>query len=215
MDVQTVKLTQRTLVGKKVKRLRKVGILPVHVYGTKADPESLQGDMLMFRRLILQVGTNIPVSLEVEGKQGNALCFIRVIQRHPVTEDLLHIDFMRVDVALTTRAEVPITLVGEAPATRIGGTLLQPLQSIMVEALPMNIPGSLDVDVSDMDDFEKAIYVRDITSLGSNVTIITDPDEMVARVIPPRVESEMRVSSEETLGAAEESAKGESSEDES
>lgn len=190
MDVQTVRLMPRTVTGKKVKRLRKVGILPVHVYGTTAEPESLQGDTLMFRRLILQVGTNIPVSLEVEGRQGEALCFVRDVQRHPVTEDLLHVDFIRVDVTLTTRAEVPITLIGEAPATRIGGTLLQPLQSILVEALPMNIPASLDVDVSEMDDFEKAIYVRDITHLAANVTIITDSEEMVARVIPPRVEVE-------------------------
>jgi large subunit ribosomal protein L25 len=189
MDVQNVKLEARTVIGKKVKRLRKQGILPVHVYGTSVPPVALQGDLRMFRKLIPQVGTNRPVSIEVEGQEGQDLCFVREIQRHPVTEDLLHVDFIRVDVTQTTRAEVPITLVGDAPATRQGGTLLQPLQSILVEALPMNIPASLDVDVTGMDDFEKAIYVRDV-AVGANVTVISDEGDMVARVIPPRVEAE-------------------------
>ena len=124
MDVQSVKLESRTVIGKKVKRLRKQGILPVHVYGTSTPPVALQGDLLMFRKLITQVGTNRPLSIEVEGQEGEDLCFVREVQRHPVTEDLLHIDFIRVDVTQTTRAEVPITLIGDAPATRQGGTLL-------------------------------------------------------------------------------------------
>ena len=202
MDVQSVRLAPRTVIGKKVKQLRRGGILPVHVYGTSEAPLSLQGDLLMFRRLIPQVGTNIPVSIEVEGKQGEDLCFVREVQRHPVTEELLHVDFIRVDVSQTTQAEVPITLVGEAPATRQGGTLLQPLQSVLVEALPMNIPSSLEVDVSGMDDFEKAIYVSDVT-VGANVTIITELGEMVARVIPPRVEVEEAPEVEKREGVVE------------
>ena len=207
MDVQTIKLAPRTVIGKKVKRLRKDGILPVHVYGTSESPVSLQGDLLMFRRLIPQVGTNIPVSLEVEGQDGEDLCFVREVQRHPVTEDLLHVDFIRVDVSQTTQAEVPIMLIGDAPATRQGGTLLQPMQTILVEALPMNMPASLDVDVTGMDDFEKAIYVRDVT-VGANVTVISDMDEMVARVIPPRVEVE-EVPEAEELEGVEEGVEGE------
>lgn len=207
MDVQTIKLAPRTVIGKKVKRLRKDGILPVHVYGTSESPVSLQGDLLMFRRLIPQVGTNIPVSLEVEGQEGEDLCFVREVQRHPVTEDLLHVDFIRVDVSQTTQAEVPIMLIGDAPATRQGGTLLQPMQTILVEALPMNMPASLDVDVTGMDDFEKAIYVRDVT-VGANVTVISDMDEMVARVIPPRVEVE-EVPEAEELEGVEEGVEGE------
>ncbi len=202
MDVQSVKLESRTVIGKKVKRLRKQGILPVHLYGTSVPPVALQGDLLMFRKLITQVGTNRPLSIEIEGQEGEDLCFVREVQRHPVTEDLLHIDFIRVDVTQRTRAEVPITLIGDAPATRQGGTLLQPLQSILVEALPMNIPASLDVDVTSMDDFEKAIYVRDV-GVGSNVTVISDEGDMVARVIPPRVEAEPVIGGEVLEGEEE------------
>ena len=137
MDVQTLKLSNRTVLGKRVRQLRKNGILPVHVYGTNEAPQSLQGDIRVLNRLIPQIGTNIPVSVEVEG--SDSICFVREVQRHPVTEDLLHVDFIRVDVSQVTQAEVPVLLVGEAPATRQGGTLLLQLQTILVEALPMNL----------------------------------------------------------------------------
>ena len=189
MDVQSLGLSQRTVTGKKVKQLRKQGILPVHMYGSGIESQSLQGSAGELRRVLPRVGTNIPVSVQVEGSDDENICFVREVQRHPVTEDLLHVDFIRVDVTQTISAEVPITLVGSAPATQQGGTLLQPLTSLLVEALPMDIPASVEADVSDLDDFEKSIVVSDI-AVGDNVTVLTDSDEFVARVSPPRVEAE-------------------------
>ena len=188
MDVLTLKLSPRSVRGKKVKALRRNGVVPVHVYGTKDEPLALQVEAQVLRRILPRVGTNIPLSVEVEGQKGEDICFVREVQRHPVTEDVLHVDFMRVDVAQTVRAEVPITLSGNAPAVReLSGTLLQPLQALLVEALPMNVPSSLELDVSELDDFEKGIYVRDV-SVGADVTVITDEDDLIARVSPPRIE---------------------------
>ena len=189
MDVQSLGLSQRTVTGKKVKQLRKQGILPVHMYGSGIESQSLQGSAGELRRILPRVGANIPVSVQVEGDDTENICFVREVQRHPVTEDILHVDFIRVDVTQTISAEVPITLVGSAPATQQGGTLLQPLTSLLVEALPMDMPASVEADVSDLDDFEKSIVVSDI-SVGPNVTVLTDSDEFVARVTPPRVETE-------------------------
>jgi large subunit ribosomal protein L25 len=198
MEEQTLSLSQRTVTGKKVKQLRRQGILPVHMYGRGIDSMSLQGVAGDLRRLLPQIGTNIPVSVRVEGNEGENVCFVRDVQRHPVTEDLLHIDFIRVDVTQTISAEVPIALIGSAPATQQGGTLLQPLTSLLVEALPMNIPATVEADVSGLDDFEKSIVVRDIP-IADNVTVLTDRDEFVARVIPPRVETETFDVSDEEL----------------
>ena len=198
MEEQTLSLSQRTVTGKKVKQLRRQGILPVHMYGRGIDSMSLQGIAGDLRRLLPQIGTNIPVSVRVEGNEGENVCFVRDVQRHPVTEDLLHIDFIRVDVTQTISAEVPIALIGSAPATQQGGTLLQPLTSLLVEALPMNIPATVEADVSGLDDFEKSIIVRDIP-IADNVTVLTDRDEFVARVIPPRVETETFDVSDEEL----------------
>ena len=198
MEEQILSLSQRTVTGKKVKQLRRQGILPVHMYGRGIDSMSLQGVAGDLRRLLPRIGTNIPVSVRVEGNEGENVCFVRDVQRHPVTEDLLHIDFIRVDVTQTISAEVPIALIGSAPATQQGGTLLQPLTSLLVEALPMNIPATVEADVSGLDDFEKSIVVRDIP-IADNVTVLTDRDEFVARVIPPRVETETFDVSDEEL----------------
>ena len=197
MDVVTLKLSPRSVTGKKVKRLRKEGAVPVHVYGRGIESQALQTEAHVLRRVLPQVGTNIPLSLELDGETGENICFVREVQRHPVTEEVLHVDFLRVDVSRAIQAEVPITLTGAAPAVReLGGTLLQPLLSLLVEALPMNVPASIEVDVSELDDFEKGVYVRDI-ALASTVTLITDPDDLAARVAPPRIEVEEEVVGEE------------------
>ncbi len=205
MDVQSVKLSPRSVIGKKVKALRRQGVVPVHMYGAGIESQPLQTEAGMLRRLLPQVGTNVPVSVEIDGDDGENICFVREVQRHPVTEAILHVDFIRVVVSQTIRAEVPLLLTGTAPAIRQGGTLLQPLQRLLVEALPMNMPESLEVDVSDLDDFEKAVYVSGI-AVGSNVTVITESEEMIARVIPPRVEEVEEVVVGEELEEGEEAA---------
>ena len=212
MEVQSLSLSQRAVTGKKVKQLRKRGILPVHMYGSGIESMSLQAEAGELRRLLPRVGTNIPVTVQIDGSDDENICFVREVQRHPVTEDLLHIDFIRVDVTQTISAEVPITLVGSAPATQQGGTLLQPLTSLLVEALPMDIPASVEADISGLDDFEKSIVVSDI-AVADNVTVLTDSDEFVARVSPPRVETDTFDLVDEEEG--EEGAEGEEGEEES
>lgn len=188
MDVLSLNLSPRTVTGKKVKRLRRQGLVPVHVYGTGIPPLSLQVENKVLTRVLPRVGTNIPLSVEIEGREGEDICFVREVQRHPVTEDILHVDFMRVDVEQTIRSEIPIIVEGVSPAVQLmGGTLLQPQQSILVESLPMNVPPSISVNISDLDDFDKGIYVRDV-SVDSNVTILTDLESLLARVSPPRIE---------------------------
>ena len=203
MDVTSVQLLPRAVTGKKVKTLRKQGMVPVHLYGNGLDSGAFQVDALILQKLLRQVGTNIPLSVKLKGKGAQNICFVREVQRHPVTEDLLHVDFMQVDVSQTVRAEVPIVFEGTAPAVRsMGGTLLQSIQSILVESLPLDVPASIEIDVSDLDDFEKSIHVSDI-SVDAEVTIITNSDDLIARVSPPRIEVE------EVEEAAEEEEEGE------
>jgi len=204
MDTPSITLSPRTVTGKKVKQLRREGVVPVHVYGWDIDPMSLQVAVQTINKVLPTVGSNIPLTVEIDGRKGESVCFVREVQRHPVTDVVLHVDFLRVNVSRTIRADVPIVLTGNAPAVRDGGgTLLQPLQTVLVEALPMNVPASIQADVSGLDDFEKGVYLRDLT-MDANVTAVTDLDEMIARVAPPRVEEESVVAEE--LEAGEEGA---------
>ena len=197
MDTPTITLSPRIVTGKKVKQLRREGMVPVHVYGWDIDPTSLQVKAQTMDKVLPAVGSNVPLTVQIEGRKGEIVCFVREVQRHPVTDSVLHVDFLRVNVSQTIRAEVPILLIGNAPAVQDeGGTLLQPIQTVLVEALPMNIPASIEADISPLDDFEKGIYLRDLI-LNADVTPITDLDEMIARVAPPRVEEESSVAEEQ------------------
>ena len=219
-DLKTLELEPRDLLGKKVETLRKSGLLPVHMYGPDIDALSVQGDLKLLARLVLEVGTNIPVSVTVKGSDNVNMCFVREIQRHPVTENILHVDFLRVDTSKAVRAEVPIILEGLAPASQRVGTLMQPLQNLIIEALPMDIPVSLEISVAGLDDFEKSLYVSDL-SIPENITLISSSDDLIARVVPPRIEEEEVVASTEedemTEGdggdASEESSDSEEGED--
>ncbi|HJO83566.1 MAG: 50S ribosomal protein L25 [SAR202 cluster bacterium] len=211
MDVNSVKLDSRTVVGKKVRALRREGLVPVHVYGSGIEPTALQVEDRTLNRLLQSVGANIPVSVEAEGLEAENICFVREVQRHPVTEAILHVDFLRVDVSQTVVAEVPVVLDGAAPGVvLLGGVLLQNLLSLRIEAMPMEMPAAIHLDITGLDDFEKTIQVRGV-SVGSDVAVLNDPDDMVVRVTAPRVEEVTEVEEEEGIEGeeGEEDAEGE------
>ena len=107
-----------------------------------------------------------------------------------MTEELLHVDFYRVDVSQTVRAEVPIILEGEPPAVRnLGGILLQPFDTLEVEALPLDMPESFRIDVTVLEDFTSSVRIGDI-EVEEGVNILRDHVEMIARVVAPRIEEE-------------------------
>ncbi len=212
MDVPTLKLDPRTLTGKKVRQLRRQGVIPVHVYGAGIEPASLQVDDRTLNRILLRVGSNIPVSVEYEGQNEESICFVREIQRHPVSDTVIHVDFLRVDITQTVAAEVPINLTGTAPAvSQMAGTMLQNIQSLSIEALPMDMPAEVTVDVSVIVDFDVTLSVGDVEVPG-NVTVLNEPEDVIVRVAPPRLEIEIDEEAEE-LEEGEEGAEGEESEE--
>ena len=205
METPTVTLLPRMVTGKKVRFLRREGMVPVHFYGRGVDSMSLQVEAATLRRVITSAGRNVPVRVSIDGRDGEEICFIRDAQRHPVSEDLLHVDFYRVDVDRVVRAEVPVIMDGEAPAVRnLGGVLLQPFNSLEVEALPLDMPAAFHVDVTGLEDFEAAVRIGDISITGE-VTILRDDQEVIARVAPPRIEEE----EEEVVDELEEGVEGE------
>ena len=190
MDTIILTVSPRTVTGKKVKVLRREGVVPVHMFGRGIESQSLQADLRVLSLVLPQAGTNVPISLDVDGQDGENVCFVRQVQRHPVTEALLHVDFQRVDVSQKVTAEVPIVVEGVSVAVQeMEGTLLQPLASVTVEALPLSMPTAFTIDISVLEDFDKTIRVETLET-GEDVTILNDPEEMIATVVRPRVEEE-------------------------
>ena len=208
MDGLSLTVLPREITGKKVSTLRRDGITPVHLYGSGIDSQSLQADTATIGKVITQAGTNVPVNIVIEGQNSENICFVREVQFHPVTERLVHVDFIRVDVTKTIRADVPINIDGLAPAVRnLGGTLLQPLQSVTVEALPMDIPIVYTLQADSLIDFDTNLYVRDL-DISDTVEIINDDDELVAGVVAPRIEREVSVIGSDAEGTDGEATEG-------
>jgi large subunit ribosomal protein L25 len=139
---------------------------------------------------------------------------IKSVQRNPLTGRVLHVDFFAPDLTHEMQADVPIVFSGEAPAVEAtGGTLFTSLDHLKVKALPADMPHEVAVDVSSLVDLEATIFVRDL-AFADNVTVLNDPDELVAKVMPPRVEEEPVVAEGLEEGEAAEGAEAEGAEGE-
>ena len=188
MDNLNLSVNKREVTGKKVSNLRSNGLTPIHMYGPEIESSPLQCDSKILDRVITDAGTNIPVTVNVDGGEQDNLCFIREVQYHPVTNKVLHVDFMKVQVGKPVRAQVPISVIGTSPAVRtMGGTLLQPLLTLTVEALPLEIPEAIILQAELLVDFETNFYVSDI-EVDEEVNVINEASEMVASVVAPRVD---------------------------
>ena len=212
----SITLSDRQVFGKKVKILRREGFVPVHYYGRGIESLSLQAAGATLRKVVGDAGANIPVEVDVEGTAGSDICFVREVQWHPVNGALLHVDFMRVDLTERVIAEVPVVLIGESEAVReLGGVIIQPFQTLPVEALPLDMPKDVAVDVTSLLMFGDAVRVGDI-ALNKDFTILRDDDDLLVTVQEPRVEEEETVVDEELegeeLAEGEEGAEGEESE---
>ena len=215
MDAISLEVTPRDALGKKVSALRRAGMTPVHLYGKGVASRALQGDAATVARVVSQVGQNIPLYLKVSGAREQDLVFVREVQRHPITNQILHVDFYRVEATQRVRGEAPVVLTGEAPAVRIHrGALMQALYTLAVEALPMDMPERIEVDISHIEELDQDVRVSDI-AVDEGITILTDPEELVARINAPRVVEEAAAAApiEQVRESAEEA--GEAQEEES
>ncbi len=180
----------REVTGKRVRSLRRQGIIPAHLYGRGQDSLALQAPAPVVMTLLRTAEQNQIIDLKIGGEAEARPVMLRGIQRNPVTDDLLHVDFFQISLTDMLRAEVPLNIIGEAPAVQIfSGILLHQIDHVTVEGLPADLPGHIDVDVSSLDVLEASLHVRDLVLPGS-VTMITDPDQVIAKVSPPRVMEE-------------------------
>ena len=207
MDLQ-IAVDARTASGKRTKRLRANGIVPGVVFGKKAGSVPVQLDAKAFDALYREAGRTSIIKLTVDGKATSVV--IKSVQRNPLTGRAIHVDFFAPDLTHEMQANVPIVFTGTAPGVEAtGGSLFTSLDFLKVKALPGAMPHEFTVDVSGLVDLDTAILARDLP-VGEGVTVLNDPDELVAKVMPPRVEVEPEpVLGEEGLeGEAAEGAEG-------
>jgi large subunit ribosomal protein L25 len=204
-----LKVTPRDVVGKKVSRLRREGVIPANVYGHGLDSVAIQVPKDELVHVMRTAGRNEIVYLRLDGEEPRPT-FLRQVQRNPVTDAILHADFYQISLREKVRMEVPVALVGTAPAEQThGGTLLHSLDRISVEGLPTDIPSVIEVDVSGLEEIDAAIHVGEL-NVPEGITVLTDAEQVVAKIAPPQVEKVEEEVVEEA--AAEEAEAGEAAE---
>ncbi|NMC99759.1 MAG: 50S ribosomal protein L25 [Bacteroidales bacterium] len=214
MDKKTLKADIRTITGRKVKTVRKQGLLPANIYGKKIKSESVQVNKKEFEELYKEVGETGLVSLQIEKDEHPVL--VSNVQLHPVTNEPIHVDFREVDLKTKVTASVPVEVVGESPAEKQGiGTVVQYINEVEVEALPADLVEKFEVDTSLLSEVDQAIFVKDLKVDASKVEIKTNPDEIVAKVEPPQKEEVVEAPVVEGEPSAEAGQAGESQQTES
>jgi len=182
VDVLTLQATHRNVLGKKTRFLRRQGITPAHLFGHNLKSLALQCDTAQLQRIITQAGMTRFISLDIGNDKHPRSVFIREIQRDAVTKQLLHVDFYQVRKGEKIAVDVPIVLVGEAPALKEKGRILtHGVTSLSIECLPGSVPSQVEVDLSPLEEVGQAIHVKDIV-LSSDITVNTDPDQLVVKV---------------------------------
>ena len=216
-DTTTLTVSPRTAEGSRAnRRLRRTGLVPGVVYGGEGEPLAFQVDARTLRNALAHGGAVI--SLTVEG-EGETPVVLKDQQRHPVTGDTMHVDLLRVDLRQKIGAVVVLELIGadDAPGVKAGGVLEQVTRELNIEALPNEIPDTIQLDVS-------AAEIGDTITLAAvtapeGVELLDDAETVVVTLTPPRLSTEADDAIEtetevvgEGGGEAEAAAEGESSE---
>jgi large subunit ribosomal protein L25 len=177
----------RTVLGKKVRFLRRQGWTPGNVYGHGIESMAIQLNTREIEHVLTHVPRNSLLSLEVEGGTP-ATVLVKAVSRKPTTDQLYHIDFYQVSMTEKLRTSVPIILSGTAPAVdAYDAVILHALDSLNIECLPGDLPNQINVDLSRLMEVDDSIFVRDL-DLPSGVTALVSEDDLVVKALAPTIE---------------------------
>ncbi len=186
--MQAVKLSAeiRETIGKKVKKIRAAGLVPVNIYGKGVASQALQIPIKEFTSIYHKVGETGLVELSY-GKMTNHV-LVKNVQFHPVTRLPVHAELHAVNLKEKIKANIPLEIVGEAPAVTNGiGILLQTLNEIEVEALPTSLPERIEINVTKLAELDQQITVAELM-VPADVEVLTSGDEVVVKVVKAVVE---------------------------
>lgn len=192
----TLSATKRDIKGKAVRKMRKEGMLPANIFGKDFASTAISINALEFRNTHKVVKATGVVFVEYD--KESVPCLISQIQRHPVTDGLLHVDLRRISLKEKTEAEVPIKIVGEAPAVKTQhGVLITQLDTLTVEALPTDIPSEVEIDISVIKEIGDEIKVQDLPK-NPKYVFTNEPDSVIISVTAHK-EEELEPDTETTL----------------
>lgn len=188
MEEIILQATNRDVIGKQVRALRRQGNLPAVLYGRNFKPIPVSLSLQDTSKVMPYISSSQLVVIDLEGDRHTAL--VRDKQIHPVKGTLEHVDFLIVSMTETLKTLVSIELQGDSPAVKeLGGVLVVGQSELEVESLPQDLPERIYVDISVLKEIGDALYVNDIPAIP-NVEVLADPEEMIALITYAEVEVE-------------------------
>lgn len=185
MSQALLKVEERADSKKSTKRsIRKNGGFPAVVYGRNKESKNIAVNSGEFTKIIREAGRNGILTLSGTGE--NVQVMLHELQMDSLKGDVIHADFVVVDMNAEVNVEVNVHLVGEAAGVKDGGVLQQSIHQLPITALPSDIPSSIDIDVSNLE-VNGTVHVRDIAT-GGKYTINRDSEDVIASILPPKVE---------------------------
>lgn len=197
MDKINLKAQERTVMGKKVKTLRKEGIIPGHVFGNTKEVEHVQVGLKDFMTVLHQAGETGLINLRI-GEERVRPVLIRETDFDPRNGNLTHIGFYQVNLKEKVQVPVPIVLVGEEPeSVKMGEHIvLQNLSEVQVEALPGDLIENIEVNIEVLKNVDDAVTVDQLNYNHDLITVLAEPEEVVVK-LAPAVTEEMKAMLEE------------------
>lgn len=218
MDRIPLNAQEREVLGKKVKKLRREGKLPGHVFGKKVEGENVLVNEKDFLQVLSQAGETGLIDLKIGAEKVRPV-LIRQLQHDPLTGQILNIDFYQVNLSEKVTVPVPLVLVGEEPeSVHMGETVvLQNLSELQVEALPGDLVEKIEVNIETLKQVDDAITVGDLNYDREKLTVLAEPEEVVVKLAPAVTEEMKRLLEEqeaEAQAAAEVAGEAEAVEEE-
>lgn len=177
-----LKAEEREILGKKVRQLRRVGMLPAHVFGNKLETEHVTVSLLEFAKVYKEAGETGLIDLKIGAEKVRPV-LVREVQTDPVRGGLLHIDFYQVNLLEKVKVSVPVVLIGdETELVHTGeAVVIQPISEVEVEALPAELPENIEVDITPLKAIDDAILVSQL-KVPVGVEILADPEGVVVKL---------------------------------
>lgn len=200
MEKHKLTAEKRKVTGRKVKALRKQGILPANIYGKDIKSLAVQIPVKDFLRVYEQAGVTGIIELSVGDGESHPV-LVHNLQLHPVGGHPLHVDFHRVSLTEKVKATVPVVTIGESPAiSQKLGVLLTPVGELEVEALPADLPEKIEVETKELAAVGQEIKVKDL-KISDKITVFADPELVVAKIGELLTEEAKKMLKEEKAAA--------------
>lgn len=197
MQKFTLNAEKRTVLGSKVKKLRRQGLVPANLFGKTIESQAIEVKAVDFNRVYKEAGETSLIWVKVGGEEKERPTLVTSVHFNPITGDKLHVDFHQVNLKEKVSANVPVEITGESELINTNVAVLsQSLNEIEVEALPTDIPESIVFDISSLKEIGDQLKVSD-AKVAEGIEIKTDPEQMVVSLQEPQKEEEPLVSEEE------------------